>query len=127
MNWIVDERVRLRCPNCNGLTEMVTPACPHCGYKVSEVLSGRYKKYRTRFGMNGGCRKESYDVMLDENEYNYAKSLTDSDMYSYIVNEKWERVVEVYIDPGTDYEGLCGEIEEQDDHEETGTQTTLIS
>jgi hypothetical protein len=80
-----------------------------------QIPKGRYKKYRTRFGMNGGCRKESYDIFLTKEEYENACSMSDSDLYMYIVNEKEDRIVYVYIDPGTDYEGLCGEIEERND------------
>ena len=112
MNWDVDERPRFKCPECQTIVETMVPVCPNCKVVMGEIPPGKgYKKYRTRFGMNGGCRKENYDILLTKKEYEYAKTLTDSDLYSYILNTKWDRVTDAYIDAGTDYEGLCGEIE----------------
>jgi hypothetical protein len=112
MNWSVDERVRYRCPECQTLVGTMVPECPYCHTIMSEKPDGDYKRYKTGFGMNGGSRKEYYDLLLTKEEYKHAQSLTDPDLYRYIVNDMWDRVTNAYIDAGTDYEGLCGEIEE---------------
>lgn len=111
MNWIIDERPRFKCSECNSYNEAIQPICPHCGASMI-IPKGQYTKYRARFGMNGGCRKESYDILLTKEEYEKAWNMSDPDLYMYIVTEMEDRIVYVYIDTGTDYEGLCGEIEE---------------
>jgi hypothetical protein len=110
-NWIIEERVVIRCPECRNVADMMTQACPSCGAIMGEKPEGEYAKYRARFGMNGGARSEDYDVLLTEEEYDYALTLSDSELYNYIVCDMEDRIVDVDIDAGTEYDGMCGEIE----------------
>jgi hypothetical protein len=113
MNWVLDERPRFKCPECNGLAERMATYCSNCGARVTYIPEGNYTKYRARFAMNGGCRREEYIILLTPEEYEKIKSITnDDDLYGFITWEMWDRVIDVYISPGTDYEGFCGDIEE---------------
>jgi hypothetical protein len=110
-NWQMREEITFRCPDCGHSQKEMTPACPACKKKRTVPAEPGYSIYHASFGMNGGQRKERYQVLLTDEQAAVLSGLPDSEAYNCFWS-LWNQVVSAEIDAGTDYEGMGCEVTE---------------
>jgi len=108
-NWQIKEEITFRCPDCGHMQKEMTPACPGCGNNRTAIMRPGYSVHNVSFAMNGGQRKERYQVLLTDEQAATLSGLPDSEAYNLFWT-LWDHIVSAEIDAGTDYEGMGCEI-----------------
>ncbi|MDP2796961.1 MAG: hypothetical protein Q8N94_05545 [Methanoregula sp.] len=108
-NWLIKEQVTFQCPDCGHIQHEMTRECPVChNVRIASRQPG-YSLHRISFGMNGGQRKENYQIFLTEDQVTAFSALPDLEAYNSLWM-LWDQVVDASVDAGTDYEGMGCEI-----------------
>jgi DNA-directed RNA polymerase subunit RPC12/RpoP len=108
-NWQMKEEITFRCPDCGHRQKEMAPACPACGNNRTAPARPEYALHRVSFAMNGGQRKENYQVFLTDEQAAVLSELPDSEAYN-VFWSLWDQVVAAEIDAGTDYNGINYEV-----------------
>jgi hypothetical protein len=87
----------------------MTPACPACGNDRTAPVRPEYTLQRISFAMNGGQRKENYQVYLTNKQAAALTGLPGTEAYNLFWS-LWDQVVSADVDAGTDYEGMGCEV-----------------
>jgi hypothetical protein len=108
-NWQMREEITFRCPDCGHIQHEMTPECPACRNTRTISVRPDHSVYRISFGMNGGQRKESYRIMLTDEQTGMLSGLPGLEAFNLFWT-LWDQVITADIDAGTDYEGMGCEI-----------------